>query len=648
MSLSILLVPSVTKGNGSGHIVRCLSLARALGSCASVFVPEIPLRGLSNQVPDQEEATTWSAAELALAYSRELSGLRIISKFPPLSRRSPWDLIVLDRRETGASELEFWECFGTVVAIDEGGEARDLAQYTIDILPRHPKAQGGGPNRSGRGFLDLPRNRRSPPKEFKRILVSFGGEDGTGLTLRMARFLVAEGFVQPGDLTVVSGALRKGAPPIGLDGVTILGPVQDLKEHLARYDLVFTQFGLTAFEAAWAGCGVALLNPGPYHRALSRAAGFPEIGLDRPDRAALRRVLRSPGEVLAALATLVPEEPESLADLIAGLSPAGSRDCPSCGSTKRLALHREASKSFFRCADCGMVYMLRFTKGRENPYKEAYFFEEYKRQYGKTYLDDWPALSALAEPRLDIIEALADKSLGRRRGLSLLDVGCAYGPFLAAAKARGQEPYGLDAAESAAAYVRGTLGIPASAGDFLDPSSASAFGGPFDVLSMWYVIEHFERLDKALRNASALIRPGGILALSTPSLEGASGRFDRRNYFVRSPEDHFTLWEPSKARAILKDYGFRVERIRITGFHPERLPGLRFLASKPDLGLGGSILAGAGRLISRIFGLGDTFEVYAVRENPAPTSSQRLKSAMSEKPATEAEWGRMGGFDEGL
>jgi 2-polyprenyl-3-methyl-5-hydroxy-6-metoxy-1,4-benzoquinol methylase/spore coat polysaccharide biosynthesis predicted glycosyltransferase SpsG len=602
MSRSILLVPSVTKGNGSGHIVRCLSLARALGSGASVYVPEA------------KSETNWSAAELSLAYARELSGVRIVSQLPVMSRHSPWDLVVLDRRATSSDELGSWERYAPVVAIDEGGEARSGAQYLVDILPRHPRATGGPANRSGVGLLELPKSRRSRPREFRRVLVSFGGEDRAGLTLALARILVAEGFVAPADLTVVSGALRRGAPPIGLEGATILGPVQDLKEHFSRYDLVFTQFGLTAFEAAWAGCGVVLLNPSRYHRELARSAGFPEIGLLKPDRAALRRFLHSPSTVFDMLASLVPEEAESLADRIAVLSPSGSRDCPSCGSSSRTALYRDPAKSFFRCSSCSLVYMMRFAPGREKPYKESYFFEEYRNQYGKTYLEDWPALTALAERRLDRIESLARSSMGRAKGLSILDVGCAYGPFLAAAKARGQEPFGLDASEEAASYVRRELGIPAASGDFLDGTTASTFGGPFDALTMWYVVEHFDRLDKALRNAAALVRPGGILALATPSLEGATGRFDGEGFYARSPEDHFTVWEPSGARAILKTYGFRVEHIRVTGHHPERLPGLRRLAGKARWNSFDRTLARAGGLFSRIFGLGDTFELYAVRE----------------------------------
>jgi hypothetical protein len=57
-----------------------------------------------------------------------------------------------------------------------------------------------------------------------------------------------------------------------------------------------------------------------------------------------------------------------------------------------------------------------------------------------------------------------------------------------------------------------------------------------------------------------------------------------------------------------------VKRIRVTGHHPERLPGLRFLAARTRKGAFYSLLAAAGRFVSRSFGLGDTFEIYAIRD----------------------------------
>jgi SAM-dependent methyltransferase/spore coat polysaccharide biosynthesis predicted glycosyltransferase SpsG len=609
MLRSILLVPSVSKGNGSGHLMRCFALAKALGPGAVVYVPEA------------KAETSWSAAELALAFSRELDGISLVTSLRDSERDTEparsWDLVVLDRRSVSRDELAFWELFGPVLALDEGGEARDSAHYTIDILPRVSFASRGaelGPNKASLGFLNLPKKRRDPPQVLHRALVSFGGEDPAGLSLTLARLLVAEGLVQAADLTLVSGALRRGAPPLGLDGVTVLGPVQDLKEHLHRFDLVFTQFGLTAFEAAWAGCGVILLNPSSYHQMLSREAGFADIGVRKPDLLQLRRWFSSPAELLARTTALLPEEPESLADFISCIAPSGPRTCPACSSFDRLALYRDESRSLFRCGDCGLVYLSRFSAGREDPYHEAYFFEEYRRQYGLTYLEDWPKLVALASSRLDAIEAIASRSLGHGEGLSVLDVGCAFGPFLAAARDRGHDPRGLDASKEAVAYVRSELGIPAASGDFLDPATASVFGGPFDVVTMWYVIEHFEDLDRALRSAAALVRPGGLLAFSTPSGEGASARFDREAFYRRSPDDHFSIWEPSRVKALLESYGFAVVRVRITGHHPERIPFFRHWASASCPAPLRAIGRGLGHAISKIFSLGDTFEVYALRE----------------------------------
>lgn len=231
-------------------------------------------------------------------------------------------------------------------------------------------------------------------------------------------------------------------------------------------------------------------------------------------------------------------------------------------------------------------------------------------------------------------------SPGNRR---LLDVGCAYGPFLQAACERGFQAAGVDVSPEAVAYVAGTLGLPARVLDFqaegppaagtggapveaggsaagmagdtaagpAGPGGGRPGGGPdpflapgsWDALTFWFVLEHFQRLDFVLQRAARLLAPGGILALATPNARGISSRKDRRSFLAASPEDHFTVWSPRSARKVLRRYGLRVRRIRVTGHHPERFPAgiLRIAGLRPK------ILEGASRLL----GWGDTFEVYA-------------------------------------
>ena len=249
-----------------------------------------------------------------------------------------------------------------------------------------------------------------------------------------------------------------------------------------------------------------------------------------------------------------------------------------------------------------MLFMQHYG-GEVTHYDEDYFFRDYERQYGKTYLEDFEHIRKLAAPRLARIRRYLtphrDDSTGAPR---LVDLGCAYGPFLAAAKAEGYRALGVDVAEGAVRHVRDKLGIEAHVAS-LESDDIASLIGTVDVATMWFVIEHFRHLTPILDSVRRMLRPGGIFAFSTPNAAGVSARRDFRDFCRRSPEDHFTLWEPRRCSSILKRFGFRVKEIRITGHHPERFSFVH---------RGGFAYALADRL-SRIAGLGDTFEVYAER-----------------------------------
>jgi 2-polyprenyl-3-methyl-5-hydroxy-6-metoxy-1,4-benzoquinol methylase len=377
--------------------------------------------------------------------------------------------------------------------------------------------------------------------------------------------------------------------------------VQDLKEHLASYDLVVTQFGLTAFEAAWAGCAVLLLNPSRYHQALSRVSGFPECGVRSFRPKALKNALADTSRLVKAAIEAAPRRKVDLAAFIRSLNPSGLGSCPACGSLRRAAIARYARKTYFRCKDCDLVFMEYFAQ-REDSYQASYFFGEYERQYGKTYLEDFPALAAMAARRLDIIESLPASGKAR----SVVDVGCAYGAFLSESSRRGWKSFGLDLVPEAVEYVRKKLGIAAAVADFQDPSTASLLPHDLDCLSMWYVVEHFQDPGSVLETVASLLRPGGIFAFSTPSRSGISARSNPVSFFERSPDDHWTILGPGRVASILKRFGLRVMRIRITGHHPERFGKV---PARP-----GSLKFRFFGLVSRIFALGDTFECYAVKE----------------------------------
>jgi 2-polyprenyl-3-methyl-5-hydroxy-6-metoxy-1,4-benzoquinol methylase len=582
----------------------------------------------------------------------------VIDREAELRRR--WKWIILDRFRTPREEFDRWAALGPLIGIDEGGPVRDRFDFLLDILPGLPNRSPANLNISS--LIPLPKTRREAPVSFNplpspfNILVTFGAEDPGRLTLPVCRVLADGGLplerreagadrpeaASPVAVTAVlaglGGAEEFADLPRERGNVRFVGALPDMKEALASFDLVITHFGLTAFEALYAGTAVLLVSPTPYHEKLARHAGFVSAGIRQKGVRRLRRCLyasEGPGSLLnrpalealaarsaAAAGKYGLDTPASLTlgGLLARFSPYLSLVCPVCGRERRRdhqVLARFPERTYRRCPRCGMVSMLRLSPPPIE-YAEDYFFEFYRRQYGKTYIEDFPNLKQAGKIRLRRIRRLLSftgKNAGgetrkkNRTGPSrLLDIGCAYGPFLVAAAEGGFSPLGMDPAEDAVRYVRDRLKIPAITGFFPDPSRREFQCGRFDAVTLWYVIEHLRDAAGALREISRLLRPGGVVAFSTPSLSGVSGRKSLKTFLEQSPGDHVTLWDPRRLKKALAPYGFIVKKIVITGHHPERFPLIGKRLGKKR-GLGYHIIDG----ISRLLGLGDTFEAYAVK-----------------------------------
>jgi 2-polyprenyl-3-methyl-5-hydroxy-6-metoxy-1,4-benzoquinol methylase len=579
-----MFVPSVRRGNGTGHLIRCLETARDLNNEAEAggFPRSVSIL-LFNSDKDARIAVD-----------------PLFSKFPDISRLEIEDpaavgIMVVDRRKTTVSEATELIKRGVLIGIDEGGAARDCADFLIDVLPLLRRR--GRPNVSDRGLLKQPVNVRNFPQKLEKVMLTFGGEDSYGLAEILCQFLIDRHFFRADQITVVRGSAA--AYPMLPDGIDLLEAPENLRDKLFEYDLVFTSFGLTAYEAEAAGTAVILLNPSSYHNKLSRQEGFPTIGIKRPRFRSMKKYINHPYVLQKRMQFSQVSHVRNLASFLAGLDFSGPTGCPVCGSRRNKAIARFPERSYFSCGCSSVVYLETFTKSQTR-YDKRYFFEEYARHYGKTYLEDFDHLQEMSAKRLETIAKYRTESRDR----TLLDIGCAYGPFLAEARMHSFDCYGLDISKEAVDHVCRVLKLPAAAADFRLFDSLAEFGrSVFSVVTMWYVIEHFERLFTVLSKVNGLLEKGGIFAFSTPNMTGISGRYNKTLFLENSPADHFTIWSPASARSILRRFGFEIASIRITGVHPERFPGIRKDSA--------AWLCNSTAFAGRICRLGDTFEVYA-------------------------------------
>ncbi len=581
----ILFIPSVEKGHGTGHLRRCLDLA--LENKNDIY---LPLDATLKEIPD-----------LVREYREKgLEDFQIVGNLDGIENYS---LVVTDLFKTDKNFAFEIEKKCSVLALDEGSSDSSWSDYLLDIIPGVNENTKRPVNCTEHGFLNLPKNVRSEEEKNSVVhnaIVVFGGEDPSGLTLKAAIALAENSLFTTAVFSSQEkiDEANKKIPESLKKYIKLSLPIENLREQIFKYDLVVSHYGFTAFEAAKALCHVLLVSVTDLHKKLSLANGFFCISPKDLKDKKIAQILKSPEKLFK---NLEEKKEGSLGDFIAKISTGEKRLCPVCAKKESYldaVVARTSKRTYRRCSNCSIIYMSWSVQEEATAYNHDYFFDDYKKQYGKTYLEDFESIKAQGIRRISIIDFLYRKK-NRSINPSLLDVGCAMGPFLDAASNAMWQVFGIDVSQEAVEYVKNTLSYPAVCGEFPFKNIASQFGmEQFDALTMWFVIEHFSDLNSVLSSVSSLVKKGGIFAFSTPNALGVSGRYNKQKFYENSPQDHYSIWEIKTAKSILKRYGFKVVKIVSTGIHPERFPGKKGEHTR------------AAKTVSKIFCLGDTFEIY--------------------------------------
>jgi len=161
----------------------------------------------------------------------------------------------------------------------------------------------------------------------------------------------------------------------------------------------------------------------------------------------------------------------------------------------------------------------------------------------------------------------------------LLDYGCAAGYFLQVARDDGWQIAGVELSATMAAQAQQTLGIPIAS------DLAQLPPEPFNVVTLWEVIEHLPRPMPELRRLFDRLQPGGAVMLSTPNNGHWQATREPEAWVGFRPPSHLLFFTSATLAEALRRAGF--ERISVRGVSPlPRLPGwLRRLSDPLRRGL---------------------------------------------------------------
>jgi len=229
-----------------------------------------------------------------------------------------------------------------------------------------------------------------------------------------------------------------------------------------------------------------------------------------------------------------------------------------------------------KCRQCGFVYTNpRIALSLERGYDFYNDSEEYLSSVSHDPL-------RIFDKTLDLIERFT-KHKGR-----LLDIGAGKGEFLAAAKKRGWEAFGIEPSQKFVKYAKEKYGIAIQQSY---PEEAVFSENFFDVVTLSMVLEHVEDPHKLLMIISKILKENGLLYIEVPNMN--SGLLKIINLYYRlkgkgwspflsplHPPYHCYGYQKSSLIKLCGLNNFRVKKFFVKGIG---LRGFRFCGTDNKL-----------------------------------------------------------------
>jgi SAM-dependent methyltransferase len=227
----------------------------------------------------------------------------------------------------------------------------------------------------------------------------------------------------------------------------------------------------------------------------------------------------------------------------------GVASCRICGSPTRAAGERRSDFSqrtfaLSHCPTCRFSFVVEPRTDFENLYDERYYAGRGADPHVAYAAGTHGGPSVQRYEWQGIISILRDNA-GLTTKDRWLDYGCGLGGLVDFGRRAGYQVWGHDAGYAAEELRH--LGVPSLSPDEL------ASTGPFDVITCIEVLEHLIEPLAVLRELARLLRPGGLLFVTTGNAQPYRGRIDRWQY-VR-PDIHVSFFEPQTLRIAYEKAG---------------------------------------------------------------------------------------------
>lgn len=219
-----------------------------------------------------------------------------------------------------------------------------------------------------------------------------------------------------------------------------------------------------------------------------------------------------------------------------------------CNNEQTKHRYTKSGIKLFICNNCNFMFVHPIPSIET---QQKYYNESYDEGTYEVYSDQEKLRKKLNELRLKEIEKYIPEG-------KLLDVGCATGYFLDAAKNYGLETFGVELSEKAVQQVmlrhKNIFQGAVEDANFNDST--------FDFITIFDLIEHVTDPDSTIKEVSRIIKQGRHIAISTPDITSWHAKILGKRWGFIIPLEHLFYFSPNSMKLLLKKHGFSIVTVR--------------------------------------------------------------------------------------
>ncbi len=224
--------------------------------------------------------------------------------------------------------------------------------------------------------------------------------------------------------------------------------------------------------------------------------------------------------------------------------------CPIC-KTAELAFYFKynATQSIYKCNQCTLQFL---SPQLDDVALTKLYSENYYLAWG---LKGDAENESIKHMKISTFNLRLDLISKFRKSGKILDVGCATGYFLEAAKIKGYKSYGVEFSDYSANIAKTKFG---DANIFKGTLEECQFeNGSFDVIAMSDLIEHVRNPIETLQKAHQLLNEHGIIMIMTPDTSSLSYKLMKQKW-THYKLEHFYYFNKQALQQAALQSGFKL------------------------------------------------------------------------------------------